>query len=338
MKCMYKIIIPMMICVASLNAMHDDADEWLNAAQRAYEKTEGVQLVNEENEVQENFEKCEQTESFTQEYNEATFDEDDPSTWFSECPAQSKKLSCEYFKGKRCWQRAVSLPQERKNGILFSTKNCVGSRGYPLGRCKIAGWVCAGADLITSDIVEQPLTNDDYWLMKILLEHKFNANERLWMGRVPLWVARTKNMAKLLVLHGAETNWKTDNGTTLLHAAAMRTERSDLLEYYIQQKVPINSVTRDGETALHHLSEWGILDSCEEFLKKARLLLKAGIDIDAKDKDGRTAQDLLQECPVGRWSVSAEKHCKLLYGLIEEERTNRLKQLQKNGGDHGIHV
>ena len=67
MQRMYKIILPTIIFVTSLNAMQDDADKWLKAAQRAYEKTEGVQQVQEEKsanrETQENFEKSSQTEN-----------------------------------------------------------------------------------------------------------------------------------------------------------------------------------------------------------------------------------------------------------------------------------
>ena len=51
MKLGYIFFVSMMLSV-SLNAMHDDADEWLNAAQRAYEKTEGMQQVKEEKDTQ----------------------------------------------------------------------------------------------------------------------------------------------------------------------------------------------------------------------------------------------------------------------------------------------
>jgi hypothetical protein len=356
MKCTYKIIIPMMICVVSLNAMHDDAEEWLNAAQRAYEKTEGVQHVKEEkhdvHEAQESFEKLEQAESSKiarEEYDEADFDENDYATWFSECPKKGRPLTCDYFKGKRYFQRAASLPREKKNDLIADLKDYMhGREKYSKNRCKTAGWVCAGADPNTRPktrpflyTIEDPVRHNDYWLLKILLEHKLHPN--VWEGpyNTPLYLAKKKEIAELLVAHGAKTNWTdSSHGITLLHVAAWAEKSSDLLEYYIQQNIPINVIDIvDYHTALHRLSLWCGSHSHEELVKKAHLLFKAGIDIDAKAQHGQTAQDMLRECQEDkRLSESSKETCKLLYDLIEEERNHRLKQMQKNGGDHGIHV
>ncbi len=360
MECMSKTIMLMLIFFASLlNAMQDDADEWLKAAQRAYEKTEGVQQVNEEKDAQhearEKLEKLEQAESpeaTQEEYDEADFDENDPATWFSECPEQRQPLTCDYFKRKRYFQRAVSLPQGQKNDILADlNKDCAlkvsFEREYSANRCKTAGWVCAGADPNTKgkrhsflSTILEPAEQNDYWLIKILLEHRLNPNETICRNRPPLYWTKKKEIAELLIKHGAELEICCDGlGGTLLHRSADQDYRSDLLEYYIQQKVPINAINTVRETALHILSGRCYAHSHEELIKKARLLFKAGIDIDAKDIREKSAQGLLQECQKNEsFKESSKETCKLLYDLIEEERNNRLKQFQKNGGDHGMHV
>ncbi len=337
MKLGYIFFVSMMLSV-SLNAMHDE-DEWLRKADEAFAKTEGVQQVKEEkdagHEAQEKFETLEQSPEVTQEdYDEPTFDENDHATWFTECPAQGQPLTCDYFKRKKYFQRAVSLTQEQKNNELDDS--CA---EYSTQRCKIGGWVCAGANPNISfkrpwRPLLDPLQNDDFWLVKILLEHKAKPNKNIILGEPALSYAKNKEIAELLVAHGAKVNWKgAKSGNTLLHRAIMQGRLPDLLEYYIEQKVFINSLNHYNETALHELSYWCTVQSRGDVIKKARLLFKAGIDIDIDaNKDGKTAQGMLQECRKNN------DNCRALYDLIEEERNNRLKQLQKNGGEHGTHV
>ena len=356
MQCMYKIILPTIIfVVSSLNAMHDDAGEWLKAAQKVYEKTEGVQHVKEEkdagHEARESFEKLEQTESpeATQEYDEPNFDENDYSTWFSECPAQGKELSCDYFKGKRYWQRAVSLPKRKKNDLLHHLikryKFPDDDNEYAINRCQTAGWVCAGGNPNTSvalfhlvdagNVLLRPIDHDDYEVIQIVLEHGANPNKTIIF--VPSsYFAKNKRMAKLLIKYGAKISKDTIWGTTILHEAINSDRQPSLINFYIKQGIPINSLDRNNRTALHvsalSANYSSNLISDVDLKKTVQYLLKAGIDIDAKDKEGKTAQDSLQECK--KWV----ERCNLVYDLIEEERNDRIKQLQKNGGDHGMHV
>ncbi len=358
MECMYKTIMPMMIfVVSSLNAMQDDADEWLNAAQRAYEKTEGVQQVKEEkdtqHEAQASFEKFEQTESpaVQEYYDEATFDENDPSTWFSECPEQGQPLTCDYFKRKRYFQRAVSLPQEQKNNQLGDNTDNRNFEEYPKTRCKISGWVCTGADPNSKSkeyrarALVAPVGANDFRLLELLIVQKANPNKAT-PGMSPLCWAENKEMVELLVGYGANVNCRCDGRKTLLHRAikspiggpSWGSCSPDLVEYYIQQNISINSVDDNNDTALHVLSTQAsnpasiFFTSSDNLIRTAQALLKAGINLDTKNREGKTAQDYLRECK------KYNDNCKLLYDRIEEERNNRLKQLQKNGGDHGMYV
>ncbi len=355
MECTYKIIILMMIFVASSsNAMQDDADEWLNAAQRAYEKTEGVQQVNEENHAQASFEKFEQRESTDatqEEYNEADFDENDHETWFSECPEQRQPLTCDYFKRKRYFRRAVSLSQEQKNNQLGDNTDNRNFEEYPKTRCKISGWVCAGADPNAKSkeyrarALVAPIAANDFSLLKLLLEQKANPNKAT-PGMFSLCWAENREIAELLVKHGARVNCKCNGYETLLHRAikspiggpSWGSCSSDLVEYYIQQNISINSVDDSDETALHVLSTQAsnpapiFFTSSDNLIRTAQALLKAGINLDTKNREGKTAQDYLRECKMH------DGPCKSIYYLIEEERNNRLKQFQKNGDEHATHV
>ena len=240
MERMYKIIIPMMICVVSLNAMQDDADEWLNAAQRAYEKTEGMQQVKEEkdtqHEAQEKFENREQTERPAEEYNEADFDENDHETWFSECPEQGQPLTCDYFKRKRYFRRAVSLPQEQKNHQLGNSIHNRHREEYPKARCKISGWVCAGANPNAKSkeygtrALIAPIAANDFSLLKLLLEQKANPNKAT-PGMFSLCWAENREIAELLVKHGATVNCRCDGMKNFITSRDQESNRRTLMGF-----------------------------------------------------------------------------------------------------------
>ena len=207
--------------------------------------------------------------------------------------------------------------------------------------------MCAGADPNAKSkeyrarALVAPIAANDFSLLKLLLEQKANPNKAT-PGMFSLCWAENREIAELLVKHGATVNCRCDGRKTLLHRAikspiggpSWGSCSPDLVEYYIQQNISINSVDDNNDTALHVLSMQASdpFTSSDNLIRTAQALLKAGINLDTKNREGKTAQDYLRECKMH------DGPCKSIYYLIEEERNNRLKQFQKNGDEHATHV
>lgn len=84
-----------------------------------------------------------------------------------------------------------------------------------------------------------------------------------------------------LVEHGADVNYlSTDGRTILMLAASANSPKS--AQYLIEHGADVNKADEDGRTALHRAVK-------AQHLDLARMLIEAGADIDAKTKDGETA-------------------------------------------------
>uniref|UniRef100_A0A8B9PCI3 Ankyrin repeat domain 2 n=1 Tax=Apteryx owenii TaxID=8824 RepID=A0A8B9PCI3_APTOW len=106
------------------------------------------------------------------------------------------------------------------------------------------------------------------------------------------WACRGGHLAavKLLQDRGADLNLKDKLLSTPLHVAT-RTGHPDIVEHLIHCGAHINSLDREGDTALHdatRLSRYKII----------KMLILHGADMMAKNLDGKTPTDLVQQWQV----------------------------------------
>lgn len=253
---------------------------------------------------------------------EEVLNEDD---WFSECPAQNEDeepLTCDYFKRTPYWLRALGS-SDRKKEKLFRRLN-YDDEQYENVRCKIAGWVCAGVNpnlkLEEGQFLRtlgRTVDNDDIPVTQLLLENGANPNKKVDTKLFGLFFARNRDMAELLINHGANPQLRGVFNSTLLHFAAFRADISaDIIDFYVQKKVPINAQNEFGATALHDLSMTCESHTEETVISKFRSLLNAGIDIKIEDILQETGLDKLE-------SKRHYKPCNQLYKSILRTRLIR---------------
>ncbi|EAX92380.1 hypothetical protein TVAG_156590 [Trichomonas vaginalis G3] len=70
-----------------------------------------------------------------------------------------------------------------------------------------------------------------------------------------------KEIAKLIVVHGADINIKNDYWKTALHYAAEKCNDKETFEVLISHGLKINEKDKDGKTALHLTAEFDRLDT-----------------------------------------------------------------------------
>ncbi|XP_062436195.1 ankyrin repeat domain-containing protein 2 [Rhea pennata] len=124
------------------------------------------------------------------------------------------------------------------------------------------------------------------------------------------WACRGGHLdaVKLLLGHGADLNLKDKLLSTPLHVAT-RTGHPDIVEHLIHCGVHINSPDREGDTALHdaaRLSRYKIV----------KTLILHGADMMAKNLDGKTPTDLVQQ-----WQVDTRQ------ALQSKERAQGLTEV-----------
>lgn len=89
-------------------------------------------------------------------------------------------------------------------------------------------------------------------------------------------------------------------GWTLLHYAARNGHHRGVLEYLASRGANLNIVDSDGWTALHLAIDHDFVAATQDGrmpaeLPTAEILLKLGADDSIRDKEGRTARDLLDK-------------------------------------------
>jgi ankyrin repeat protein len=96
-------------------------------------------------------------------------------------------------------------------------------------------------------------------------------------------------ITKLLIAHRADVRAVATDGLTALHNA-VRAGHVELVKYLIDQGADVHAVTVEGETTLHSSCTYGHLGNRwqQEMVIIAEILLNHGVDLDARDSQGRT--------------------------------------------------
>lgn len=114
-------------------------------------------------------------------------------------------------------------------------------------------------------------------------------------GETPLFWAADEgrvNTARFLVEHGADINATNRSGSTPLLTVARAKVSPELIKFLIKAGADVKASDSQGENTLHKLAWFGYP---QENVEAALMLLDAGADITAKNKDGKTPLDVLNE-------------------------------------------
>jgi len=127
----------------------------------------------------------------------------------------------------------------------------------------------------------------------LLIAHGADVNATDKNGHTPLYEAMNqvpwhKDLAALLLAHGADPNISDSAGETPLHEAAGWI-RSDKVEFLLGYKVDVNAREKNGDTPLYVAISYGARDDF------AQILLAHGADPSIKGHDGLTPREVAMQ-------------------------------------------
>jgi len=128
----------------------------------------------------------------------------------------------------------------------------------------------------------------DIQVMQLLLEHGADvANTESFHGDPILHWAMTPDQAQLLIKHGADVNEKNNRGRTALNwfmtSGSFSSDFFEMVQVLLDHGSDVNTKENiEGNTLLHDV--FGGRHSIDTGLKAARLLVRHGADIEAKNK------------------------------------------------------
>jgi ankyrin repeat protein len=143
-----------------------------------------------------------------------------------------------------------------------------------------------GADVNAKDKFGTPLTtafgNRD--MVALLLNNKADVEMKDEDGFAPLHLAEDKETAQLLLAHGAKLDTTGYAGRTPLHQSAMR-NRNDMVEWLCSKGAHVNALDSEGQTPLIiSLSQLGYNIDTKTRTDTVRILLNHGADLSCRDK------------------------------------------------------
>ena len=119
-----------------------------------------------------------------------------------------------------------------------------------------------------------------YDLVDILLKGGVSVNATSDKGDTPLHLCNDLEASKKLIEFGACINIRNTKGETPLHTCTKR-ESASLMEYLLTLGADVNATDKEGETAMTHVTKFGVYNA--KFTDMAKLLLKFGADVNKQD-------------------------------------------------------
>jgi ankyrin repeat protein len=112
---------------------------------------------------------------------------------------------------------------------------------------------------------------------QILIAHGADFNAKDQEGLTPLHTTRSPEVAQLLIAHGADVNARDNNGQTPLYWTSWK-RSPEVAQLLIAHGADVNAKDYQGRTLLHEMRSPEV----------AQLLIDKGADVNARDKDGKT--------------------------------------------------
>ncbi len=238
------------------------------------------------------------------------------------------------------WQTIAQCSQEEKDETLRRVMQDYRDYQWQCKRRFIAAAVGAGANpnlQECGDCGNRPLVyailQQDYPLAEFLLTCGADPNAKIDNNNSVFCYAKSKNLAELLLKHGANVNNKEFMQMTPLHMVMRHNDcEVDLAQLYIDKEADVNAADERGFTPLHELARHSDKYSCkiEEMRKKAQALFKARASLHAQDNSGKTAIQHAQEHINWRSrQQGAAEYCKPSEELIKMIRAAENKSIIK---------
>ena len=158
----------------------------------------------------------------------------------------------------------------KTDGVAKSALHCAALKGnLPMAKSLLA----FGADVnLGDDDSNTPL----YYVAK---SGRFQNNKN-----------NSLDMAEFLISNKANVNASSDSGTPLI--AAIQFNSYELVDYLIEHGANVKLSTKDGNTPLMAMMSRYFGNNSDEAEDRIRVLVKAGVDPNAKNKNGQTALSL----------------------------------------------
>ncbi len=158
----------------------------------------------------------------------------------------------------------------------------------------------AGADIYaTNEDGENALFTIHEEAVRELIKTKININSRNNDGETPLLATVSADVAKLLILTGADPNLADLEGrTALMHSA--QNNYVENLRVLVQARAKLDVQDKDGSTALMLCAEKSLPDSVE-------VLVEAHASANLRDHEGLTALGRLHRSQTNNGAAAAEK-------------------------------
>ena len=171
---------------------------------------------------------------------------------------------------------------------------------------QMLAYMQAGADInakstaLSLTLLEFAVAQDDTPMVKFLLTHGANAEIIGPNGRNLLSYARNRDIASLLLIHGASLTQNDDNGNTPMHWGGMYS--AELIDFFLEHGGHINARNALGQTLLHRVC---LRKPDSQNLKIITTLINKGTKLNIRDSAGATPLLYASMC-------DSEKRLKLL--------------------------